>query len=130
MCIRFNLLNIIPFEIVPFCINNSNNVHIFSWPSIDGSEEIHIICSSTISCVCSPETNHPLKNSSKQEMSATERLELSGSCKPHKFSFLWETSGHRALCAWECCHGEATSCVPAKGLIISFALILIHAIKQ
>jgi hypothetical protein len=29
MCIRFNLLNIILFEIVPLCINNSNYVHIF-----------------------------------------------------------------------------------------------------
>lgn len=43
---------------------------------------------------------------------------------------MWETSGHRALCAWEWCHCEATSCVPAKGLIISFALLLIHAVKQ
>ena len=40
------------------------------------------------------------------------------------------SSGWRTPCAWDCYCGEETSCVPAKVVVVSFALLLVHSIKE
>ena len=47
--------------------------------------------------------------------------------EPLEFCF---SSGWRTPCAWERYCGEETSCVPAKVVVVSFALLLVHSIKE
>jgi len=47
--------------------------------------------------------------------------------EPLEFYF---SSGWRTPCAWKRYCGEETSYVPAKLVVVSFALLLVHFIKE
>jgi hypothetical protein len=47
--------------------------------------------------------------------------------EPLEFYF---SSVRRTPCAWGRYCGEETSCVPAKVVVVSFALLLVHSIKE
>jgi hypothetical protein len=51
---------------------------------------------------------------------AVERLE---------FGSLRVISGQTARLVWEWCHGKETGCVPARVLVVSFALLLVNTTK-